>query len=218
MMEGRMSSGGAKSPERTCVGCGQRRGQRELLRFSGGPAGLQVHLEGGAGRGAYCCPDAGCLERTVQRKALQRALGADLDPLSVQGLRAGIHRAVLRKVHRLLGLARRAKRIVAGPRAVAAALATGRVRLLLFHHDVFPQGDKRLAEEAERRGVPVVRVFSRDDLEGAIGAPSPGAVALLDGSFAEGILRTSRYWIPFMSEERPLGTGEERQRGGGWRG
>ncbi|MFQ5881591.1 MAG: DUF448 domain-containing protein [Candidatus Methylomirabilales bacterium] len=187
---------GRTAPERTCIGCGRKRGQVELIRFSRGPAGLQVHLERGMGRGAYMCPDAGCLELAVKRKALQRTLGAELGPVSVHGLREAIHQAILQKVQRLLGLARRARRVVAGTRAVERALEAGRVRLLLLSQDPLPAGGSHIRGAGERRGVPVATLFSREDMERVVGAPSRKVVGLLEGGFADGILETLRYWIP----------------------
>ncbi len=200
------------------MGCGRKRGQGELVRFSGGRAGLRVHLERGEGRGAYLCPDLSCLEGAVKRKALQKALGSEIGPLSVQGLREVIHQAVLQKVQRLLGLARRAKRIAAGSRAVAQALKTGRVRLLLLDRDMISRVSKQIEQEAERQEIPVVAVFSREDLEAALCGPLREAIGLLDGGFAEGILRSLRYSIPASNGGGSLPQKEERRTGGGKRG
>lgn len=218
MMEAAIAIAARPVPERTCVGCGRRRGQGEMVRFSSSLAGLRVHLERGEGRGAYCCPDIGCLERAVKRKALQKALGGDLGPLSVQQLREAIDQAILEKVRRLLGLARRAKRLVAGSRGVTQALTGGRVRLVLLSQDMFPQVGKQFQEEAARRGVPVTTVFSRKDLDTALGGPSREVVGLLDDGFAEGILRALRYWIPGRTGERLPEQEQEWQTGGGRRG
>lgn len=211
---GAMSTAARRGPERTCVGCDRRRVQAELVRFSGGPGGLRVHLERGTGRGAYCCPDPRCLERTVKRKALQRAFGGELDPLSVQRLRETIHQAVFQRVERLLNLARRAKKLVAGPRAVRQALEAGRVELVLLPPDMFPGVERRFREEVERRGVPVRMVPSREYLEAILGGPSRATVGILGDGFAQGIIRTLRCWIPAENGEG-LGDTEEARRGGG---
>lgn len=217
-MKGAISIAPAPGPERTCVGCGQRRPQAELVRFSGGPDGLRVQLERGEGRGVYLCPDAGCLEQSVKRKALQRALGVELGLLSVQGLQEAIRQAVLHKVQRLLGLARRAKKVVAGARAVRQAMEVGRIRLVLLRRDIIPGVGKQFQEEGERRGIPVITVFSREDLEAVLGGPSREAVGLLDSGFADGILQTLRYWILVGNGAPPGRQEEERRSGGGERG
>jgi len=40
------------------------------------------------GRGAWLCPDAACLDTALRRRALGRALRADLDPGDLDALRA----------------------------------------------------------------------------------------------------------------------------------
>lgn len=180
---------------RTCVGCGRRRGQAEFVRFSGGPAGLRAYLEGGEGRGAYLCPDVDCLKRTVKRKALQRALGAELEVLTVRQLQESIHQAVFQKVQKVLGLARRARRIVADTRAVWQALQADRVRLLLLSRDCLDRGEERFPVEAKRRGVPVVALFSREEMGQMLDGPAREVVGVLDGGFANSMLQAVRYWV-----------------------
>jgi len=209
---------GRDAPERACVGCGRRRGQAELVRFSRGPAGLQVHLEPGEGRGAYICPDLTCLGRAVTRKALQKALGGDLGPLSVQRLREAIHQAVLQRITRILGVARRTRRVVTGVSTVAETLERGGLRLVFSSRDSFPGPGAAFQAEAERRGIPVVTIFSPGDLHSAFGGPSHGAIGLLDGGCAEGVLRSLRYRIPLSTQEKALDGAEARGRGGGRRG
>ena len=62
-------------PVRTCVGCGAKRPQRELLRVTA--RGGELVPDGPSrapGRGAYVCPRLSCLERADSRRAFSRAL------------------------------------------------------------------------------------------------------------------------------------------------
>jgi uncharacterized protein len=79
-------------PIRTCVGCGRKAPQRELVRFTA-PAGI---LESdpqrrSPGRGAYTCPRVACFERAAARRAFARTLRqtvtipAGLNPFSQEG-------------------------------------------------------------------------------------------------------------------------------------
>jgi uncharacterized protein len=68
-----MSSQGAKAPVRTCVGCGRRAPQSELLRFTA-EAGVLVPGRLKPGRGAYTCRRLACFERAVDRRAFARVL------------------------------------------------------------------------------------------------------------------------------------------------
>ena len=60
-------------PVRTCVGCGRKAPQRELLRFAA-PHGVLAHGSTLPGRGAYTCPRLACFERALDRRAFNRTL------------------------------------------------------------------------------------------------------------------------------------------------
>ena len=63
-------------PIRTCVGCRQRRPKRELVRLVRRTDGVVVRdaSGGAAGRGAYMCIEAVCLERAMKGGRLAQAL------------------------------------------------------------------------------------------------------------------------------------------------
>ena len=63
------------APIRTCVGCGRKAPQTELVRFAA-PAGV---LEADAGRtlpgrGAYTCARPSCFEKAAAHRAFARTL------------------------------------------------------------------------------------------------------------------------------------------------
>ena len=62
-------------PERTCVGCGRKAPQHELVRFAA-PDGTLRPDPGRRlpGRGAYAHARLSCFERAVARRAFSRAL------------------------------------------------------------------------------------------------------------------------------------------------
>ncbi|WP_332468318.1 YlxR family protein [Cystobacter fuscus] len=69
-------------PVRSCIGCGARRGQEELIRLGVGPEGGVV-VDGRRklpGRGAYLC-GVGCLAAAVKRKAFGRAFRGKAGPV-----------------------------------------------------------------------------------------------------------------------------------------
>ena len=60
-------------PTRSCIGCGRKAPQSELLRF----VARDGRLVAGAqepGRGAYTCRRLSCFERALSRRAFNRAL------------------------------------------------------------------------------------------------------------------------------------------------
>ena len=86
------------APERTCVGCRDRAGKRELLRVVRSPdGGLRPDPGGSApGRGAYVHRAVACVDAAIQRGSLARALRTGLDAEGAARLRADIEREVVR--------------------------------------------------------------------------------------------------------------------------
>jgi predicted RNA-binding protein YlxR (DUF448 family) len=69
-----------KVPLRKCVGCGEQKPKKDLIRIVKNKDGeLFVDFTGKAnGRGAYICPDIKCLQTAQKRKALNRALETEI--------------------------------------------------------------------------------------------------------------------------------------------
>ena len=68
-------------PVRTCVGCGRKAPQDELLRFVAHDGEL-THSAKAPGRGVYTCRRLACFERATARRAFNRTLktSVQVDP------------------------------------------------------------------------------------------------------------------------------------------
>lgn len=79
-----------KIPERMCVGCGEMRPKKELIRVVRSPQGeVSIDPTGKqSGRGAYLDPRAECLEKALKSKRLERNLAVPLPPEVADQLRA----------------------------------------------------------------------------------------------------------------------------------
>jgi hypothetical protein len=79
-------------PLRTCIACREERPKRELLRVVCTPDGsVEIDVRGKrAGRGAYVCPRAECLELAVQAQRLSRALKCQVNTEEAAALEAQI--------------------------------------------------------------------------------------------------------------------------------
>lgn len=64
-------------PVRTCIGCGAKAPQRELVRLKVMGDRVTVDRENGGGRGAWLHAAPPCLERAAKRRAFARALRAE---------------------------------------------------------------------------------------------------------------------------------------------
>ena len=58
-------------PQRSCIGCGEKKDKKDLLRIVRSPEGeYAVDLQGRKnGRGAYLCKNLSCLEKAEKKKA-----------------------------------------------------------------------------------------------------------------------------------------------------
>ncbi len=65
-----------KIPQRKCVGCGEMKSKKELIRVVRSPEGdISLDLTGKkAGRGAYVCPEKECITKAYKGHRLEKAL------------------------------------------------------------------------------------------------------------------------------------------------
>lgn len=70
-----------KIPLRKCIGCGEMFDKRTLVRVVKSPQGeISLDVMGKqAGRGAYVCKQAECLQKARKKKALERAFSVQIE-------------------------------------------------------------------------------------------------------------------------------------------
>lgn len=70
-----------KIPQRQCIGCSQMKSKKELIRILKTQDNEIIIDTTGKknGRGAYICPDAGCLNKARKAKGLERAFKMAID-------------------------------------------------------------------------------------------------------------------------------------------
>ena len=83
-----------KVPMRSCVGCGEVKEKRMLIRVIRTPEGaVRPDSTGRAnGRGAYLCPDPACVAKAEKRKALNRAFACEIPHEIYEELRRQLER------------------------------------------------------------------------------------------------------------------------------
>ena len=64
-----------KIPQRQCLGCREMKNKKDLIRAVRSPEGeISLDFKGKKpGRGAYVCPEPGCLAKAKKSRALERA-------------------------------------------------------------------------------------------------------------------------------------------------
>ena len=70
-----------KIPMRMCLGCGEMKPKKELIRIVKSPEGeVSVDLTGKkSGRGAYICRNTECLDKSFKTKRLSKNLNTVID-------------------------------------------------------------------------------------------------------------------------------------------
>ena len=68
-------STGKKVPQRQCIGCGEMKSKKEMIRVIKTPEGeIMMDATGRKnGRGAYICPSSECLKKAIKSKGLERS-------------------------------------------------------------------------------------------------------------------------------------------------
>ena len=64
-----------KIPQRQCIGCGEMKGKKEMIRVIKTAEG-EILLDATGrknGRGAYLCPSEQCVKKAIKNKGLERS-------------------------------------------------------------------------------------------------------------------------------------------------
>ena len=79
-------------PQRTCMGCNQKKDKTELIRIVKNKNNeISVDKQGKKeGRGAYICNDISCLEKVIKSKRLARILKIEISEDIYENLRGVI--------------------------------------------------------------------------------------------------------------------------------
>ncbi len=190
------------SPERRCSGCRTVRPQGELIRLTLSPVGSLALTPGS--RGVYLCPAISCAEKAVKTKGIARGLrAAGLSPTSHE-IRSLLVEGARRKIGALLGLARRAAKVIPGRERVEESLTRGKaVVLVLVASDAPEAVAVSLRGCAERQGLPYLLALTKGEIGRGLGRADVTAVGITDRYFAEGIKGYARLLEETVARETP---------------
>ncbi|MDX5360419.1 MAG: RNA-binding protein [Alphaproteobacteria bacterium] len=193
---------GGATPDtaRRCIVTGEIRPKTELIRFVAGPDGTVTPDIAGKlpGRGLWVTATRDALGQAVKRKAFARAAKAQVTvPDGLADLTARLLRD---RCLALLGQARGAGLVTSGATLVAALLSgpqAGSVALVLHARDGAEDGLRKIAGKA--RGVPLLRVFTAEELGLALGRESVVHAALTRGGLTDRLLTDARRYAGFTA-------------------
>lgn len=178
---------GVHAPQRRCIASGEVRPKEELLRFVVGPGGTLVPDPAARlpGRGLWLSPRRDVIEKACARNLFAKAARAAVrlpDDLLGQ-----TERALRRRCLDLMGLARRAGQAVAGYEKVRDRLSAGKAALLFQASDAAEDGRRKVAAlaKATNPDVPIVALFTAEELGQALGRAGTVHLLLLPGGLAD---------------------------------
>jgi ribosomal protein L7Ae-like RNA K-turn-binding protein len=111
----------------------------------------------------------------------------DFAPIGVTALQELIQKRVYRKVVSLLGLARRARKVVSGSEAVESAVKRRSARLILTAADASERSVATIRALAARAGVACHTCLDMEVLGAAVGGGPRSSVAVTDPHIAEAV-------------------------------
>jgi ribosomal protein L7Ae-like RNA K-turn-binding protein len=92
------------------------------------------------------------------------------------------------KAYRLLGLAKRAGKVVSGTDGVVNSVRYGKAGVVILAKDASENTKKQIRDKCNSFNVPLIDTALRDELSHSIGAENAAAVAVSDTNFAKAIL------------------------------
>lgn len=94
----------------------------------------------------------------------------------------------MKKLFGMIGLAKRAGKILSGENKCKEAIKSGRVYLCILSEDASHNTEKSIRNSCTFYDVPLVVFGTREQLGGAVGNASNSVLALTDENFCEAIL------------------------------
>lgn len=175
-----------RPPHRTCVGCRKIRERNRLIRVVSTPEGALVpdFKAKLPGRGAYLCCSSACIQEAVRKRAIPRALKRPIESAEVHDLGRKVRDALDTRVLSLIGVLRKARKVVAGRDAIRKSLGRCEVYLLIQASDAEGPLTGRHAGPLSVR-----TPFSRERLGKAVGKGPQPLLGVLDEGGGKEILR-----------------------------
>ena len=179
-----------KVPMRKCVGCGEMKNKKELIRVLKTPEG-EILLDAGGRKkrpGSLSLSQFGLSEKG---RAEQRAGAVPGGCGSLRKSMRSFERRWIslenKKARFLIGLSMKAGKIASGEFAVEKAVKQGTAHLVILAEDASGNTEKKFRNMCSYYRVPLVRFLDKESLGAAIGRDYRACAAVLEEHLAEEI-------------------------------
>lgn len=178
--------------ERSCIGCRKVLPQGELVRYVLAPDGtlLVDYRQRLPGRGAYTCPEPGCIAAAVRRGQFARAFRRPLPGVAAAELQAALVAQVREGILGLIAMARKAGQVLSGSNMVVDALGGPEPpALVLVAADIAPGVGDKVSGKAAACGVPCRRCFDKETFGRLLGKEERSVIAVRNHPLATSLHR-----------------------------
>lgn len=197
--------------ERTCIVTRRVEPVERLIRFVAAPDGVVVAdlRRRLPGRGVWVTADAEHVRQAVRRQLFRRGLGEAA--VAGSDLAEHVGDQLREAAIASLSLARKAGEMATGFTKVESALAKKSVIALIHADTARADGVTKIGAAARRYygeaadELPVVRMFTLEELSLAFGQPHVIHAALLAGSAGANVLQRIRSLAEFIGEDKGVG-------------
>jgi uncharacterized protein len=191
-------------PERTCIVTREAMPRERLIRFVAAPDGTVVaDLRGRLpGRGAWVTASADKVRIAEKKRLFGRALDAEVTV--APGLAGRVAENLASAALGALSLARKAGAVVSGFAKVDAAVRSGKAIALIHAAEAGEDGVEKLERAARGKsahGLPVIRLFTGEQLDLAFGRANVIHAALLAGPAGINVLKQAGALADYLGDE-----------------
>jgi len=179
-----------KDPQRRCIQSGQSYPKEQLVRFVIGPDSTVVPdiAERLPGRGLWLCARRDMMEMACTSGTFSKAARAKVDVPN--DLTDQVEDLLRRRCMEIFGLARRSGQMVGGFEKVKAYLSAkekgNKAGLLVAAQDGGEEGRKKISALAP--GVPLIEIFSGEELGAAVGRERLVHAVIASGGIADRLI------------------------------
>ena len=164
-----------KIPLRQCVGCGEMKSKKEMMRVLKTPEDeIVLDLTGKKnGRGAYLCISRECLKKARKNKGLERSFKMSIP----------------NEVYDSLGLAARGRNLVSGEFSTENAVKDGSACLVIISEDASANTKKLFTDKCSFYEVPIYTLGTKEMLGKAIGKEMRASLVVTDPGLSDSIMK-----------------------------
>ena len=155
-----------KIPLRQCIGCGEMKSKKEMIRVIKTAEG-EILLDATGrknGRGAYLCPSMECFKKAVKGRGLERSFKM----------------AIPREVYET-----RARKVVSGEFSTEKSVKSGRSHMVIVSEEASDNTKKMFTNMCTHYKVPIYLFGTKEELGHAMGQEFRASLSVEDAGFAK---------------------------------